>query len=247
MFSWDKFLKNLSNNLLGIVNITSDSFSGDGLLNKVDTIPKVFESASKRDIKFLDIGCMSTKPNFTMIETEQEVSRLNTFVQSKNDAFHYSIDSFNPIVAEEALKNNFIVVNDVSGSRNENMMDIIKKYSSGLIICHRSHKSSFLHEKIEYKDVVKDVKEDLKRQVDYVLSKGIRKEQIAIDPGLGFGKTQEQSAKLLDSIDQFVGGYPLVVGYSKKKFTKLLKASDQELFTYCEKQGVSLIRTHFID
>jgi len=210
LFSWDKFLKNLSNNLLGIVNITSDSFSGDGLLNKVDTIPKVFESASKRDIKFLDIGCMSTKPNFTMIETEQEVSRLNTFVQSKNDTFHYSIDSFNPIVAEEALKNNFIVVNDVSGSRNENMMDIIKKYSSGLIICHR-------------------------------------KEQIAIDPGLGFGKTQEQSAKLLDSIDQFVGGYPLVVGYSKKKFTKLLKASDQELFTYCEKQGVSLIRTHFID
>ena len=75
----------------------------------------------------------------------------------------------------------------------------------------------------------------------------MNRDQIAIDVGLGFGKTQEQSATLLESISQFVGDYPLVVGYSRKKFTQLLKTSDEELLNHCQNQGVSLVRLHFID
>ena len=99
------------------MNITNDSFTDDGLLNKPEKIPQVYEAASKLDIDFLDIGCVSTKPNFTPVSTEDELKRLNTFMRFKNDNFHYSIDSFNPIVAHEALENNFLVVNDISGAK----------------------------------------------------------------------------------------------------------------------------------
>ena len=104
-----------------------------------------------------------------------------------------------------------------------------------------------IHEKSDYKDIVRDVKNDLMKQVENILESGVNRDQIAIDVGLGFGKTQEQSATLFESIGQFVGDYPLVVGYSRKKFTQLLKTSDEELLNHCQNQGVSLVRLHFID
>ena len=247
MFSWSNFLGELSNNILGIVNITNDSFTDDGLLNKPEKIPQVYEAASKLDIDFLDIGCVSTKPNFTPVSTEDELKRLNTFMRFKNDNFHYSIDSFNPIVAHEALEKNFLVVNDISGAKEEKMIETVKRHSAGLIVSHRNQNSSSIHEKINYKDVVRDVKKDLRFQVKNILDRGVNKNQVAIDLGLGFAKTQEESAVLLESVGEFVGDYPLVVGYSRKKFTSLLQASEDELLTHCQNQGVSLVRLHFID
>ena len=247
MFSWNNFLGKLTNNLLGIVNITNDSFSDDGLLNKQEKIPEVYETALKKGINFVDIGCVSTKPNFKSITTEEELLRLNSFLEHKNDNFYHSIDTFNPIVAEEAFQNNFSVVNDVSGGQDQRMITTLRKHSVGLILTHRNKNSSSIHDKVDYKDIVKDVKNDLMKQVENILETGVNRDQIAIDVGLGFGKTQEQSATLFESIGQFVGDYPLVIGYSRKKFTKLLKTSDEELLNHCQNQGVSLVRLHFID
>ena len=216
MFSWDNFLGKLTNNLLGIVNITNDSFSDDGLLNRQEKIPEVYETASKKGINFVDIGCISTKPNFKSITTEEELLRLNSFLEHKNDNFYHSIDTFNPIIAEEAFQNNFSVVNDVSGVQDQRMITTLRKHSAGLILTHRNNYSSSIHEKSDYKDIVRDVKNDLMKQVENILESGVNRDQIAIDVGLGFGKTQEQSATLFESIGQFVGDYPLVVGYSRK-------------------------------
>jgi len=247
LFSWSDFLGKLSNNILGIVNITNDSFTGDGLLHKSEKIPEIYEAALKLDINFLDIGCVSTKPNFTPISTEDELNRLNTFMRYKNDNYYHSIDSFNPKVAHEALKNNFSVVNDISGAKEEKMIETVKRHSSGLIVSHRNQNSLSIHEKINYKDIVKDVKRDLRLQVKNLLNRGVNKNQVAIDLGLGFAKTQEESATLFESIGEFVGEYPLVVGYSRKKFTNLLQASEDELLMHCQNHGVSLVRLHFID
>ena len=247
MFSWSDFLGKLSNNILGIVNITNDSFTGDGLLHKSEKIPEIYEAALKLDINFLDIGCVSTKPNFTPISTEDELNRLNTFMRYKNDNYYHSIDSFNPKVAREALKNNFSVVNDISGAKEEKMIETVKRHSSGLIVSHRNQNSLSIHEKINYKDIVKDVKRDLRLKVKNLLNRGVNKKQVAIDLGLGFAKTQEESATLFESIGEFVGEYPLVVGYSRKKFTNLLQASEDELLMHCQNHGVSLVRLHFID
>ena len=100
---------------------------------------------------------------------------------------------------------------------------------------------------MDYKNIINDVKNDLRKQIKHVLANGIRKENIAIDLGLGFGKTMEQSALLLESVGQFVDDYPLIVGYSKKKFTKLLNISDDEILDHCNKAGVSLVRLHLVD
>ena len=247
MFSWNSFLESLPNKILGVLNVTDDSFTGDGILGKINTVHQIYESAEKKDIKFLDIGCMSTKPNFSPISTKEEIFRLNSFLEIKNENFNYSIDSFNPVVAKKALENGFSVVNDISGATNSEMLRTVKNYSAGLIIVHRNPNSSFIHDKVEYKNIINNVKNDLRQQIKDVLASGVRKEKIAIDLGLGFGKTMEQSAILLESVGQFVVEYPLVVGYSKKKFTKLLKVSDDELLNHCQKEGVSLVRLHVVD
>ena len=138
-------------------------------------------------------------------------------------------------------------MNDISGAKEEKMIETVKRHSAGLIVSHRNQNSSSIHEKINYKDVVRNVKKDLRFQVKNFLDRGVNKNQVAIDLGLGFAKTQEESAVLLESVGEFVGDYPLVVGYSRKKFTSLLQASEDELLTYCQNQGVSLVRLHFID
>ena len=190
---------------------------------------------------------MSTKPNFSSLSTDEEMYRLSSFLKVKNKKFSYSIDSFNPKVINKALSNGFCVVNDVSGARESGVLKAVKDHAAGLIIVHRNVDSLFIHEKIDYKNIIKDVKNDLRKQIKHVLASGIRKENIAIDLGLGFGKTMEQSALLLESVGQFVDEYPLVVGYSKKKFTKLLNISDDEVLDHCDKAGVSLVRLHLVD
>ena len=246
MFSWKTFLGELNTNIVGIVNVTDDSFTGDGILEKTHTINQIYQTAIKRDVQFLDIGCISTKPIFSSITTEEEMRRLNSFLEIKNTSFNYSIDTFNPIIARKALENNFCVVNDVSGARNSEMLKVVKDYSAGIIVVHRNPNSSFIHEKVNYQNIIRDVKNDLRKQIKDVLGSGVRKEKIAIDLGLGFGKTMEQSAILFESIGQFVDEYPLVVGYSKKKFTKLLKSSEDELLNHCNKNAVSLVRLHIV-
>lgn len=247
MFSWKTFLGELRNNIFGIVNVTNDSFTGDGILGKTESINQIYKKAEQKDIQFLDIGCQSTKPNFRPISTKEEMKRFNSFLEVKKDSFSFSIDTFNPVIAQRALENSFCAVNDVSGAQNSEMLKIVKDYSAGIIIVHRNPASSFIHEKVNYKNIITDVKNDLRIQIKHVLASGIGKEKIAIDLGLGFGKTMEQSATLLESIGQFVGEYPLVVGYSKKKFTTLLKASDDDLLNHCKKNAVSLVRLHVVD
>ena len=247
MFSWKTFLGELRNNIVGIVNVTNDSFTSDGILGKTQSINKIYKTAEQKDIQFLDIGCQSTKPNFKPISTTEEIKRFNSFLEVKKDIFSFSIDTFNPVIAQKALENSFCVVNDVSGAGNSQMLKIVKDYSAGIIIVHRNPASSFIHEKVNYKNIISDVKNDLRIQIKDVLESGIGKEKIAIDLGLGFGKTMEQSATLLESIGQFVGEYPLVAGYSKKKFTTLLNASDDDLLNHCKKNEVSLVRLHVVD
>ena len=184
MFSWNTFLDKLSNKIIGIVNVTNDSFTGDGILGNTDKINHIYEQAEKKDIQFLDVGCMSTKPNFSSLSTDEEMHRLSSFLNVKNKKFSYSIDSFNPNVINKALSNGFCVVNDVSGARESGVLKAVKDHAAGLIIVHRNVDSLFIHEKIDYKNIIKDVKNDLRKQIKHVLASGIRKENIAIDLSL---------------------------------------------------------------
>ncbi len=244
MFSWKTFLSKLDKKILGIINITPDSFSGDGVLGSKQLLEEKFLIAEAMNIEFLDIGCISTKPDFEIVQTKEELNRFEFFLKNINKKFKFSIDSNNLEVITKALDSGFSVINDVFGLENENIINKAIESKCGIIIMHKHPFSNNIHEKMEYKDIVNEVKVQLNDQVSRLIDLGIHESQIAIDPGLGFGKKIEDSANLLMQIEHLTGEVPIVVGYSNKKFLDLISLNKKSLLRHCYNSGVSLVRLH---
>ena len=244
MFDWKNFLESLERKTLGIVNITDDSFSGDGVLNSNQQLQKKFEIAIYNDIKLLDIGCMSSKPGFKILKRNEEINRLNYFLQNKSNKFFYSIDTFSPLVAKKALDSGFLIINDVSGFVDEKMIELASQTKCGIILMHRNPKSTYLHEKMDYSNVIEEVNTHLIDQIENLIKSGIEEKQIAVDPGLGFGKKIDDSIELFLNLKNLINTYPLVVGYSKKRFIEKINMTKSELQKHCIDSGVALVRLH---
>ena len=135
MFDWKNFLKLIEKKTLGIINVTHDSFSGDGILHSKNLLDKKFDFALKNNINFLDVGCMSTKPDFKILSSDEELSRLNFFLDNMSDKFYYSIDTLNSLVAERALDSGFLIINDVSGFSESKMIELAIKENVALLSC----------------------------------------------------------------------------------------------------------------
>jgi len=163
--NWNSILSRDNSKILGIINLSNDSFTGDGVFNHDEGLKKLLQSAKQNDINFIDIGCASSKPGFDSVTTEEEIERLNYFINSNQETFTFSIDSFNPIVVQHAVENNFEIINDVSGFLNEEMIQIAVDSKLKIILVHRHPKSESLHQKMIYKDVVKEVKEHLNSKI----------------------------------------------------------------------------------
>ena len=174
MSNWNSILSRDNSKILGIINLSNDSFTGDGVFNHDEGLKKLLQSAKQKDIDFIDIGCASSKPGFDSVTTEEEIERLNYFINSNQETFTFSIDSFNPIVVQHAVENNFEIINDVSGFMNEEMIQIAVDSKLKIILVHRHPKSESLHQKMIYKDVVKEVKEHLNSKIKSLISLGIK-------------------------------------------------------------------------
>ena len=122
MSNWNRALSLDNSKILGIINLSNDSFSGDGVFNKDAKLNNLLNSAKQKNINFIDVGCASTKPGFDSVTTEEEIKRLNYFININQNKFSFSIDSFNPIVTKHAVENNFEIINDVSGFMKEEMI-----------------------------------------------------------------------------------------------------------------------------
>ncbi len=229
---------------MGIINITPDSFFGDGVLGSKKSLQQRFLTARDMGIEFLDVGCMSTKPYFMNIDKLDELNRLQYFLNSMNNEFKYSIDSNNVEVIDKALGSGFSVINDVFGFRNQEIINKAVEYGSGIILVHRHPLSKNIHEKMDYKDIVSEVKVQINKEISRLINLGLHESQIAIDPGLGFGKKLEDSARLLLEIESLVGDFPVVVGYSNKKFIDSASLPRDNLLDHCYNSGVSLVRLH---
>ena len=244
MSNWSEALKKDTKNILGVVNITNDSFSNDGLLGHKEQLIKNLNSYNSMNIRFLDIGCVSTKPGYEEVSKTQELQRLQFFTSNYNLNFSLSIDTMNPEVAEVAMNNQFEIINDVSGFQDKNMVDVAVEKQCKVIVVHRHRHSENLHQKFQYKNITSEVREDLINQVDRLIKLGIKEDNIAVDPGLGFGKEMKDSAELLKNIEMLNFGLPIIVGYSKKKFTEYLAMSSDDLFQHCLNSGIALVRLH---
>ena len=244
MTDWNNLLNSDNQRVIGIINSTKDSFTGDGVFEDNERLEFLLKTAEEREIKFLDVGGVSTKPGFKEVSYEEELKRLNFFVSNYFGKFKLSVDTMNYKIAKFALENNFEIVNDVSGFNNLKMIQLIVEKSPKIILVHSHPNSSDIQEKMNYKDVVKEVRGHLEEKIENLISHGVDKSRISIDPGLGFGKSMEDSQKIFKNLENFCFGFPLIVGYSKKKFAQNLEMTDEELFDHCINSGVSLVRLH---
>ena len=200
MFDWKDFLKQLESKTFGIVNVTEDSFSGDGILHSKKRLKERFNFALENNINFLDVGCMSTKPDFKMINTNEELDRLNFFLDKISDKFYYSIDTLNSLVAERALDSGFLIINDVSGFSESKMIELAIQRECGIIVMHRNPASKNIQEKMD------------------------------------------DSKELFLNLNNLIKTYPVIVGYSRKKFTNQIKMTSSEMKDHCFHSGVDLLQ-----
>ena len=244
MSDWNELLDSVNSKVIGIINSSNDSFTGDGIYKNKDNLTRLLASAKNKGIELIDVGCVSTKPNFKDISQEDEFKRLNFFLENYDGDFKLSIDTMNKSVAEYSLDNNFEILNDVSGFRNAEMIELAVDRNSKIILVHNHPESSHIQEKMEFKNVVQEVKAHLESKIVSLISDGIKENRISIDPGLGFGKTMKDSKLLFENLDAFCFGFPLIVGYSKKKFTEALNLTNSQLYQHCIDSGVALVRLH---
>jgi len=221
--------------VMGILNVTPDSFSGDGIITKGNMVQVAVDQArdfldSGADI--LDVGGESTRPGSVPVNTDEEMDRVLPVIQAIHQNFPetiISIDTYKARVAEEALKAGAHIVNDVWGLRaDDGLASVAAKYKAPVILMHnRSNPISVeVREKLgnayvgsEYQDLVEDVKRELLECVVIAKKANIADSHIILDPGIGFGKTRENNLELVNRLDQIRSlNYPILLGTSRKSF-----------------------------
>jgi len=208
---------------MAIVNITEDSFSDGGFY--ID-LPSAINHATfciKQGAHVIDIGAQSTRPGASEVGAEIEIKRLVPLInelKSLHPEIPISVDTFHHSVAEKVLNIGADWINDVSGGRrDQEIFNVIADKNSPYVLTHSRGNSKTMDSLAKYTDVVKEVKNELSNQIDLALSKGIKNEQIIIDPGIGFAKNVDQNLTLLQNLEEFVSmNYPLLIGASRKRF-----------------------------
>lgn len=210
--------------LMGIMNITPDSFSDGGIYfdGKVN-IEKIVEDVLKMEksgVDFIDVGGESTRPGSEKITVDEELERVIPVISelSKKTDLPISIDTYKHEVAEEALKEGAVIVNDISAFNfDKKMPEITAKYKASCILMHIKGSPKNMQQNPEYDDVVEEVFKYLQNSVNIAEDAGIK--QIIVDVGIGFGKTLEHNLALLKNLSRFKElNYPILLGVSRKSF-----------------------------
>ena len=233
--------------VMGILNLTPDSFSGDGLLAPLSPLPPFSQKmggeagvrgadqarrflATGADI--LDIGGESTRPGSQPVDAEEELRRvlptIRSIVAEFPDAL-ISIDTYKAVVADEALKAGAHIVNDVWGLRADpELAGVVARHEAAVVLMHNRSKPASIdvreqlgnaYAAAEYQDLIEDVKRELLESVAIARAAGIPDGRIVLDPGIGFGKTVEQNLELINHLDEICAlGFPVLLGPSRKSF-----------------------------
>ena len=220
--------------VMGILNITPDSFSGDGLLNVEDAKQAILAQARafvQAGVDILDIGGESTRPGAQMVPEAEELERVIPVVErvaAELDVL-ISIDTYKAAIAEAALQAGAHIINDVwSLHADPDLAGVAARFHAPVILMH--NRSSWAHAEIKeklggryvgipYEDLIPDICRELLESVEIAHQAGIPDEHIILDPGIGFGKSVEQNLELVDRLGEIRAlGYPVLLGPSRKSF-----------------------------
>lgn len=221
--------------IMGIINVTPDSFSGDGLLRQQDRIEAAIQQAreflaSGADI--LDVGGESTRPGAKPVGEAEEIDRIIPVIEALSQNFPetpISVDTYKPAVARQALEMGASWVNDIWGFKaNPDLAEVVAEYQAPVILMHNRMQPGTAEfgarlggriVGVHYDDLIGDICSELMESVALAHKQGIPDSLIILDPGIGFGKTVAQNLELLNRLDDIKAlGYPLLVGPSRKSF-----------------------------
>lgn len=209
---------------MGILNVTPDSFSDGGKFASLDAALKQAEKLISEGADIIDIGGESTRPGSQQISAADEISRVIPVIEAIAKRFEtpISVDTTKGEIAKRAVEYGAEIINDISGLRfDPRIADIAATSNTGLVLMNSRGSFETMHVQRPVDDILLAVSSDFRRAIDCAGSHGVRDEQIALDIGIGFSKTQEQNLELLAKLDKLVAefkGYPMMVGTSRKSF-----------------------------
>jgi len=230
--------------VMGVINVTPDSFSDGGRWLDPETAIAHGLSLVAEGADLIDVGGESTRPGAIRIDPEEELRRVIPVVQGlASEGIAVSVDTMRAEVAERALAVGASLINDVSGGRADpRMMDIAVAGGSPIVLMHWRGHSDGMQKLTTYDDVVGDVVRELSVQIDAGLAAGIPESRIVVDPGLGFSKTADQNWVILAHLDAFMElGFPVLVAASRKRFLgELLAPAEGELRPTNEREAATV-------
>jgi len=214
--------------LMGVVNVTPDSFSDGGLFLDAEAAIAHGRELAEQGAEILDIGGESTRPGAEEVSAEEELARVEPVVRGLAAAATVSIDTSKLSVAEAALGAGASIVNDVTALRHDpEIGGLCAERGAGLILMHMQGDPRTMQANPVYDDVVDDVKAFLAERLRAAVDPGVEEERVWLDPGIGFGKTLEHNLELLRRLGELRElGRPLVVGASRKSFIGKVDGSD---------------------
>jgi len=249
--------------IMGIVNLTPDSFSGDGLykLTNLRTceltnyIVDYVERLIRDGADIIDVGGESSQPGAKPVSIKEELARTIPVIKLliKRIKVPISIDTHKPEVARLALDNGAMIVNDITALRDPKMARLVAGYKAGLVIMHMKGNPRTMQKSPQYVSLLDEITEFLQKAINRAQESGIDKEKIIIDPGIGFGKTCGHNLEILKRLSEFkVLGRPILIGPSRKSFIgKILNAGPQERIfgtvsacVLAAKNGARVVRVH---
>tara|TARA_B100001758_G_C18350856_1_gene579784 strand:+ start:311 stop:1363 length:1053 start_codon:yes stop_codon:yes gene_type:complete len=257
--------KNFSNldfkkipNILGVLNLTPDSFSDGGQFNTTLKAIKHAKHLLNSGADLIDVGGESTRPGSKAIKENLEWKRISKFLELKSKKIPISLDTRKSNVMKKGIELGVRLINDVSGlNYDEKTINILKKYKTPFVIQHSKGIPENMQKNPIYKNELLDIYDFFEEKIKMIRSMGINHNNIIIDPGIGFGKNLKHNMSLIHNISIFHSlGFPILVGNSRKKFIKeLSKKNDSNSriggtvasAIYLMMQGVQILRIHDVN
>ena len=246
--------------LMGILNVTPDSFSDGGQFYQKEAALRQAERLIKEGADILDIGGESTRPFAKPVPEEEELRRVIPVIEAIRREFPeipISVDTYKARVAEEALLVGADIVNDVSALRfDPGMPEVIRKYRPPVVLMHMKGTPQTMQMDPKHEDVLGEIKTFLKEKAQLALSLGLAPEKVILDPGIGFGKRFEDNLRLIKEVSVFRElGHPVLLGPSRKSFlgeilgkeARLRDAGTAAVVAYGVLQKVDIVRVHNVE
>jgi len=244
--------------VMGILNVTPDSFSDGGLYLKTNKAIERGCQMAEEGADIIDVGGESTRPFSKRVSLEEEMERVLPVIEGlkRHLDIPISIDTYKAKVAQEAIKAGASIVNDISALRfDEQMIDLIKKEDVPVILMHMKGTPEDMQLNPVYEDVVSEIKEFFSERINTLSSQGLRKDMMILDPGIGFGKNLDHNLRILKEIETFYEfNMPVLLGTSNKSFIgKILNNQPHEreagtlaTVAYAAMKGVHIVRVHSV-